>query len=146
MSSIGNASSSRFYGDLFVPFLFLLFNFGDLVGRVGASWKTIIAPKHIWIAVTLRLAFIPLFLLCHRSTSGAWTYTPFESDAWPLIFMTIFSVTNGYFSTQVMMYGPAQVGTNQINQAKAGTFMAFCLTAGIAVGSITSFALVPLTG
>jgi len=146
-AKMAGTGSSRFSGDIFVPFLFLVFNVGDLCGRVAASWRTLINPKYLWVFVTLRLVFIPLFLLCNKSSSGGVVdFAVFGNDAWPVIFMAIFSISNGYLGSQTMMYGPSQVGTYQPNQAKAGTFMAFCLSLGIFVGSVSSFALVPLTG
>ena len=79
-----NTGGSRFYGDLWVPFSFLMFNLWDFVGRSAAGWKQIIpntkglrtiargmlsvdAGGHIVlvICVFLRLVFVPLFLFCN---------------------------------------------------------------------------------
>jgi len=133
-----------FFGDLFQPFMFLLFNFCDLIGR---SWPYSCFPPHrLWILSVARFGFIPLFLLCNTDSTGALTYVLFESDAWPIIFMALFAFSNGYLCSQFMMYGPLRVGDRVENQMQAGTMMVLFLTLGLFAGSCSSFALFPLNG
>jgi hypothetical protein len=82
-----DSQSSRFFHDLFTSFGFLLYALADFLGRVSAARKQVIpntrrerppvvvapvsisvcAGGHLVLAalVTLRLVFIPLFLLCN---------------------------------------------------------------------------------
>ena len=52
----------------------------------------------------VRFAFFPLFMYCnvdHEHLS-----TVFDSDAYYIVFMVLFGLTNGYTSTLCMIYGP----------------------------------------
>jgi hypothetical protein len=82
-------SSNRFYNDLFIPFLFLIFNLFDLVGRLAAEVYQICTASNIWIASAMRVVFFPLFLLCNVANSQL--PVAFKSDAWPIIFMILFA-------------------------------------------------------
>lgn len=129
-------TDERFFNDLFVPFFFVLFNLGDFLGRVIAGYFTpIFTPKNIWIAGCMRLIFIPLFLLCNLSNSQLPVI--FTSDAWPVIFMIFFALSNGYVSSTCMQMGPAMVPSS--DAPLAGTIMIFCLTAGLMGGAVVSF-------
>lgn len=61
----------------------------------------------------------------------------FENDAWPIIFMCLLSISNGYVASLEMMNAPAKAPDGQ--QSRAGTNMAFFLVMGIFLGSIVSF-------
>lgn len=129
-------TDERFFNDLFVPFFFVLFNLGDFLGRVIAGYFTpVFTPKNIWIVGCSRLVFIPLFLLCNLSNSQL--PVVFISDAWPVIFMIFFALSNGYVSSTCMQMGPAMVPSS--DAPLAGTIMIFCLTAGLMGGAVVSF-------
>jgi hypothetical protein len=61
----------------------------------------------------------------------------FENDAWPIMFMLLLSVSNGYVASLEMMNAPARAPDGQ--QSRAGTNMAFFLVMGIFLGSVFSF-------
>lgn len=129
-------TKERFFNDLFVPFFFVLFNLGDFMGRVVAGhFAPVFTAKNIWIAGCLRAVFIPLFLLCNLSNSQLPVL--FHSDAWPVIFMVLFALSNGYVSSTCMQMGPAMVPSS--DAPLAGTIMIFCLTAGLMSGAALSF-------
>ena len=52
----------------------------------------------------LRLAFIPLFLFCNFDDG----HLPvvFDNDAFPVVFVFLFGLSNGYISTMAMMFSP----------------------------------------
>ena len=129
--------ASRFSNDLFVPFFFLLFNFGDFTGRViaGNSSRTILTPKNIYWASLARLIFVPAFFLCNLA--GSKLPTVFNNDLWPILFMALFALSSGYTSSCCMMMGPALVDAS--DAPMAGNIMIFCLTAGLMCGSMLSF-------
>jgi equilibrative nucleoside transporter 1/2/3 len=134
-------NQDRFSNDLFVPFLFLMFNLCDFIGRctagLGAS-TALFTAKTIWIPSVCRLVFIPLFLLCKISDSQF--PTVFTNDAWPIIIMVFFAFTNGYVATSSMMLGSMVAESHEA--ALAGTIMVFSLTAGLMFGASFSFLLV----
>lgn len=136
-------SDVRFFTDLFVPISFVTFNLGDFIGRVLAGYKIILAPKNLWIGAVARLAYIPLFLLCNvKGSEDNDLPTLFENDFWPIFFMLTFATTNGYFGSCLMMTGPGQVESKDLQTAS--TMMVLCLTFGLLTGTLVSFAFVPL--
>ena len=118
--------NDRFYNDLWTPFFFLLFNLFDFLGRYSAN---------IWMVAVSRVIFFPLFLLCR--VSGSRLPTIFKSDFFPIFFMIIFSLSNGYFSSVCMMLGPTL--TDAKDAMLAGNIMVFCLTVGLFSGAAVSF-------
>jgi len=46
-------------------------------------------------------------------------------------------MTNGYFGSLAMMYGPSAVDSQ--NAELAGTIMACCLSIGLGLGALSSF-------
>ncbi|ETE64919.1 Equilibrative nucleoside transporter 1, partial [Ophiophagus hannah] len=88
--------------------------------------------------VVIRLIFIPLFMLCNVQPRN---YLPviFAHDAWYLIFMPLFSISNGYLASLCMCFGPKKVLSHEAETA--GAIMAFFLSLGLALGAILSFPL-----
>lgn len=128
--------NNRFYNDLFIPFLFLLFNIFDLCGRIAAeSTKPIFNSKNVWIASVSRLIFFPLFMLCNVSNSKL--PVVFNSDVFPILFMIFLAFTNGYVASNCMMMGASTVAAK--DSGLAGTIMIFSLTLGLLTGSCISF-------
>jgi hypothetical protein len=136
---------------------FLIFNVGDTVGRLLAGLGRPFAAKHVvWISLA-RVGFIPLFLLCTLAskTSGGKGPSPetlydggdtggvmpslgfFHEDYWPVLFMAIMAISNGWVASLEMMAGPCLVPDGQ--QSRAGTIMAFFLVLGLVLGSVLSF-------
>lgn len=132
-------SSERFYNDLYVPFFFLLFNLFDFIGRVTAGIVTnIFTAKNVWIPSVMRLVFIPLFLFCRLGNSQIPTL--FNHDAFPILFMVLMALTNGFVASTCMMLGAG--ATNAKDSPIAGTIMIFCLTSGLFMGACVSFLVV----
>eukprot|EP00042_Codosiga_hollandica_P036451 m.278896 g.278896 ORF g.278896 m.278896 type:complete len:85 (-) comp54893_c2_seq12:87-341(-) len=52
-----------------------------------------------------RLIFVALFALLHLRKE-MYSYSLFDDDAWAYVFMLLFGMTNGYFGSLCMMYGP----------------------------------------
>ena len=61
----------------------------------------------------------------------------FHEDYWPLLFMALMSISNGWVASMEMMAGPSLVPDGL--QSRAGTIMAFFLVLGLVLGSIVSF-------
>jgi len=142
----GNQWSDKY----FIPVgCFLVFNIGDYVGRMLASIVKWPQATHggsliILIVSVVRIAFIPLFLLCNaapHSRSVTDVYIP--SDTAYLIFMVIFSISNGYIGSIAMMYGPKML-QNGVDQGRAASFLVSFLVLGLAVGAAMSGLIVQL--
>ena len=58
----------------------------------------------------------------------------FNSDFFPIFFMVIFAISNGYVASSCMMVGPQMVNVN--DAPMAGNIMIFCLTAGLMMFSL----------
>jgi equilibrative nucleoside transporter 1/2/3 len=132
----------RFYNDLFIPFLFLLFNLFDLIGRFHAGGvKRLITPFNVHIPTIGRLVFFPLFLLCR--VHGSILPQVFGHDYYPILFMIAFAYSNGYLASCSMMFGAAI--TDSSHASLAGTIMIFCLTLGLLIGSSLSFLVLKIS-
>lgn len=136
--------ATRFSNDLFVPFLFVLCNIFDFLGRIVAGSNAIphfFTAKNIWVGAVSRLIFFPLFMLCNVSDSQLPIL--FRHDSFPIIFMSLMAFTNGYIASHCMMMGGNIVSEN--NKSLAGTIMSFSLTVGLLTGSCLSFLVVYIT-
>ena len=81
-------------------------------------------------AALLRVVFVPLMCLCRVKDPSL--PVVFGSAAFPLVFMVLFALSNGYVSTLAMMDGPALVpATMEV----AGATMVLCLCLGLLAGS-----------
>eukprot|EP00038_Savillea_parva_P003348 m.124289 g.124289 ORF g.124289 m.124289 type:complete len:500 (-) comp11150_c6_seq2:881-2380(-) len=142
------------YGDrLFVPiYCFVVFNVTDLLGRTLAGrvkWPSESEPfKMKWPTIG-RLAFIPLFLMCNvhtglPSADHDVDIVPrvFTSDAVPYILMALLGLSNGYWATLCMMYGPVMVEPK--DGERAGSIMLLFLVLGLGFGSFLAFVLLAI--
>jgi equilibrative nucleoside transporter 1/2/3 len=123
----------------FIPLGFLVWNLGDLCGRlttllpVGRVGR--IRPSFLFIFAILRAGFIPLYFLCNISGKGA----VINNDAFYLfIVQYCFGLSNGWLSSLCMM-GAGQY-VDESEREAAGGFMAINLVAGLTTGSLLSFA------
>ena len=132
-------TNNRFYNDLFTPFLFLMFNLFDFIGRYTAGTTTLIlSPTNVWKASLARIIFFPLFMLCNVDQSQLPII--FTNDAFPILIMALFATSNGYISSACMIMGPQLVAPK--DSSLAGTMMVFFLTVGLACGGSISFLVV----
>ncbi|KAI9795638.1 MAG: hypothetical protein M1835_005423 [Candelina submexicana] len=123
----------------FVPFAFLIWNAGDLIGRLLTSLPSLSLtsrPLMLFLISLARIVFIPLYLLCNIRGEGA----VITSDAFYLIIVQfLFGTSNGYLGSSCMM-GVGEWVEREEREA-AGGFMGLCLVAGLTVGSLLSFAV-----
>lgn len=124
--------------DYFVPVCcFLLFNLTDYIGRIGGGY-TVWPKKGQWylvlLLVVLRVAFVPLFMYCNIDHKNLTTV--FNHDAYYIIIMIAFGLSNGYLATLCMIYGPATVEPEEQNTASS--MMAAFLGFGLCLGALLS--------
>ncbi|NXE20814.1 S29A1 protein, partial [Ardeotis kori] len=127
------------WGLYFIPVsCFLLFNVFDWTGRSLTALFTWPGKDSclLPVMVALRFIFIPLFMLCNVQPRN---YLPvvFSHDAWYIVFMIIFSISNGYLASLCMCFGPKKVLAHEAETA--GAIMAFFLSLGLALGAAVSF-------
>uniref|UniRef100_A0A8B9U5V7 Solute carrier family 29 member 1 (Augustine blood group) n=1 Tax=Anas zonorhyncha TaxID=75864 RepID=A0A8B9U5V7_9AVES len=127
------------WGLYFIPVsCFLMFNVFDWAGRSLTALFTWPGKDSclLPVLVFLRIVFIPLFMLCNVQPRH---YLPvfFSHDAWYIIFMIFFSISNGYLASLCMCFGPKKVLAHEAETA--GAVMAFFLALGLALGAAVSF-------
>ncbi|KAK9819625.1 hypothetical protein WJX72_000372 [[Myrmecia] bisecta] len=136
--------AGRLYGNLFVPFLFVVFNAGDLAGRIAAGlgpWRHRAPTSRSLLAYACaRCVLIPGLLFCHLVTPGAWRPPElFTSDLAAIGLNLILGLTNGHVNTLALMHAPRLVPAAA--RERAGTVMNFALTVGLMLGSVVSLVL-----
>ncbi len=109
-----------------------MFQLGDLIGRFLPQLVVVVPKRILLLPVFSRFAFIPLWMLM--------VYTGYlASNIYPYVFMGIMSISNGYFSTLAMMFGPSRVSAAEA--PVAGTLMIFFLQIGVFAGVHTAMIL-----
>jgi equilibrative nucleoside transporter 1/2/3 len=127
----------------FIPFGFLVWNMGDLVGRLSTLLPFYVRPRPFvtLILSVLRSGFIPLYLLCNIGNHGA----VINSDIFYLgVVQMGFGATNGWLSSSAMMGAMDYVEEGE--REATGGFMATNLVAGLMTGSLLSFAAASVKG
>lgn len=124
---------------IFIPTAFLIWNIGDLLGRLATLWKKISLthyPFALFCLAMARLLFIPLYFLCNIKDRGA----AISSDFFYLVIVQfLFGLTNGYLGSECMMGAGDWVAPEE--REAAGGFMGLMLVGGLTVGSLLSFLL-----
>ena len=121
----------------FIPLGFLVWNLGDLLGRLSTLLPFYVRPRPFvaLIFAFLRVGFIPLYLLCNIEDNGA----VIHSDVFYLGGVQLgFGATNGWLSSSFMMGANDYVEDDE--REATGGFMATNLVAGLTTGSLLSFA------
>lgn len=135
-----------FHKELYIPFIYLIWNTGDLLARIlcgtPGSKLLITNPKTLIIYSLGRLCFIPLFLTCniHPYTSLDKSSAYFNSDIWYIFLQLAFGLSNGQLSTSSFMIVGDFCDTDEEKQV-AGSFTSLFLSLGLAFGSILSYLL-----
>ncbi|KAK4974751.1 hypothetical protein LTR66_011048 [Elasticomyces elasticus] len=121
----------------FIPLAFLVWNIGDLLGRLLTAVPALSLtsyPRLVFILAALRVVFIPLYHLCNIGGKGAVV----KSDWFYLIIVQLlFGFTNGFLGSTCMMGAGEWVDEGE--REAAGGFMGLCLVAGLTAGSLASF-------
>jgi hypothetical protein len=135
---------SRFQNDLFTPVTFLVFNAGDLFGRLCVTDIPIdkipnLSRKLVWSSVA-RFLFIPLFLLCYSRTS-VYSSMAIRNDIFSLLVQFLFAVTNGMMTSVCFRLAPGLIPATTEMQQISSAILNFSLCFGLLCGSFWSFPL-----
>lgn len=117
---------------------FLVFNIMDWIGRSITTKTLWPGPdcKYLPLLAASRFIFVPLFMLCNIS-DRIYLSTVFYNDAWFIVFMIFFSLSNGYFVSLPMCLAPTKVLPHE--SETTGALMTFFLALGLSVGAGLSF-------
>lgn len=138
------ASGALIFNKLFMPVVgFLVFNVGDLLGRIlsgflplSSAWR-----RTILTLCVARVVFVPLLLLCNAHPRNQLPVV-FSTDAWFVAFVALFALSNGYLTTLTLTYASKSASTE--NQETAGSMAAVFLGLGLMLGSVSSYGTVKL--
>jgi equilibrative nucleoside transporter 1/2/3 len=120
----------------FIPLAMLIWNIGDLIGRLLSAIPSLSITNRPHLVLTLasaRVLLIPLYLLCNIKGRGA----KFNSDFFYFLVQIIYGVSNGFIGTMCMMGAVEYVDVPE--REATGAFMTLMLVAGLTVGSLLSF-------
>lgn len=132
-----NGGSRLFQPPTFIPLAFLIWNTGDLLGRLATLLPFSLRHKPflLFVVSIARLGFLPLYLLCNVGGRGATV----SSDLFYLFVVQLgFGLTNGWLGSSCMMGANEWVEDGQ--REATGGFMGLNLVAGLTTGSLLSFA------
>lgn len=131
-------STSGINSTVFVPLVHLFWNVGDLTGRFACNSRLVLLtnPRVLVVYSWLRVAFLPLFLLCNiNNNDGAFI----RSDIVYLFIQYLFGFSNGQILTSSMVSVPSYVEEDE--KEPAGGLMMLVLSIGLALGALLSFGL-----
>lgn len=138
-------SAGRLSGDLFVPFLFVLFAVGDYLGRMFSGygpWATG-APKPFTILTysILRAVIAGGCLFCHVVTPTAWKLPGLlDNDYYPFGLILVLGLTQGHLISTICMHAPSTLLPTEMS--KYGPVTSFSISMGSFMGSFVTLALV----
>lgn len=143
IQSVNTDPKNPWNSTYFVPLTsFLLYNVADFCGRQTTAWLQVPGPtsRVLPLLVILRTVLVPLFVWCNYQPRYHLHNVLFANDIFPVIFVCLLGLSNGYLGTLPMIYGPKVVPRELAEPA--GVVMSFFLTLGLAVGSAVSVGLV----
>lgn len=126
----------------YIPFIFTVWNLGDLYGRVIADWPQFRSPKFtaqkVFVYSLLRVLFVPLFFYCSKNQASSF---PILQDLFYALLQFLFGFTNGHVISISFMKVPEEL-TEDMEREAAGGFTNIFVSAGLTLGSILSYAWV----
>ena len=125
---LNNNKSSKAWFNLI---MLTLFSIGDTLGRFLGGIFKIFGPKTVIFFTLSRLIFVATSVLIQLQESPGWL---FRSDWFRLVNMFLFSVTNGYNITIVLVYAPQQVDI--ANKERVGLLANFHAASGWWIGAM----------
>lgn len=137
-------SAGRLNGELFVPVLFVLYNLGDITGRLSSCigpWGRSPPSGSILLAyAVLRLPLAAALAFCRVIMPRHWLPPMlFRSDVWPLLFTFLLGTSNGHLASLICMHAPSLLPVNA--KGGCGAVLAFAITTGVTIGSVIALLL-----
>lgn len=127
------------------PFIFTVWNVGDLHGRVIADWPIFRSPRFTpfktFVYSLWRLSFIPLFLYFCMNNNKPEVKFPVLQDLGYTLLQYAFGLTNGHVISISFMKVPEQLASDEEREA-AGGFTNIFVSTGLTLGSVVSYIFV----
>ena len=123
--------SSSFFGDWYAVLLTMCYNLFDLIGKCAPAFPKVFMLENKIAAIggcAARALFFLLFYLCLHGPKF------FQLDSVVMLSTCLLGLTNGYFTTVVMVLAPKSVPLEEAEVA--GFIMVMFLLLGLAAGSI----------
>lgn len=125
---------------IYIPFIFLIWNLGDLAGRLACGYPQFVisSDRKLFLYSIFRFTIVPFFFLCNLSKKNG--DPTIKSDIFYILLQFIFGFTNGQCLSCAFM----NVGNYVEDEQKeaAGGFTTIFLSLGLAAGSIFSYLFV----
>lgn len=136
----------RLANDLYVPFMFLFFNLGDLTGRLlSARLPTVqirdLSTKLV-AAACLRFLFFPLLFLCTGGSNP--DRLQIHSDLYSEVIQFAFAISNGFVLSTAFVHAPSLVPHTTDMQERCSEILNFSVAFGLLCGSLFSFPVAQL--
>jgi hypothetical protein len=131
----------RLTNDLYTPFSFVLFNCGDLIGRLLAARVPLKRMRNVSrklvIGSLLRFLFFPLLFMC---PGGSEKGPKIPSDLYSELVQFAFAVSNGLLLTIAFVHAPTLLpsATDDMEERMA-ELLTFAVAFGLLCGSLFSF-------
>lgn len=133
IASVDNIFSKLYFAPITT---FLTFNLFAVLGNLSANDK-LFSAESLWIPVSIRLVFIPLFLFCNYRPDSRSVPVLIKSDWVFWLLSTLLGFTSGYFSSLSLMYAPRVVKPQ--NAQVAGMMAGSAVIVGIFAGVCITF-------
>jgi len=129
----------RLSNDLYTPATFVLFNIGDVLGRLLSgvpSLRQIVSP-YLVAASMARFLFFPLLFVC-PSLRGNSMHV--ESDLFSYSVQLLFAMSNGFVLTSAFAKAPSLLPRSQddVAEQRMSEILSFAVSFGLFVGSLCS--------
>ncbi|KAJ3009681.1 UNVERIFIED_CONTAM: hypothetical protein HDU68_002546 [Siphonaria sp. JEL0065] len=135
-----NENTSRLFKDLFAPAMFIVFNLGDLIGKLMPGFNAFKLPgKRVTLYFSLaRVVFIPLLLCCNVPKPSL--FPTLFGDAEFMFFVLTLGISNGWIASDILIQGPLTVREEYGVEAQGivADGLVFMLTLGLALGGAAS--------
>ena len=132
------ATPTLFQPAAFIPFAFMLWNAGNLIGSISTIYSPsrFQNPALLFVASVLRIGLLSLYLLCNRF--GESRRYPLANDLFYLLIVQLpLGTTNGWLSTACIMGCGSLVEDSEAETATS--LMGLTLVVGLTCGSVLSF-------
>jgi len=143
MSTTTTTRNHRLFNDLYSPLSFVIFNVGDLCGRLVSERIPItrikrLSSKLVAAALGRLMVFPILFLMCVTEEERRW-FPVIANDIYSWSVQFFFAMTNGLLVSLSFMHAPHLVAHNTTMQERASEMMTFSVSLGLLMGSLLSF-------
>jgi len=118
--------------------LFLVFNMGDLLGRLFARVVEFPGRRVIPWYTTARLVFVFLMIMCNLQPRSQDVAVWFQDDITPSILVLLFAATSGQILTLCLRYA-SEIGSSSADKATIGTIMGVHGALGRVLGSLSTY-------